>query len=264
MGRYGNRTTITDPRGNTRSFAFDPFGNQLARTFPDGSTERFFYDDLGRQERHVDFEGRSHVSSYDDLGRMTQRIDIAADGSNQDITTFAYDAFGRQVEVVQDRDGDLTTTADQDVTTNVFDDRGQLVEVDTPQGTLHYAYDDLGRQTAVFTDQSRIEYDHDVLGRLKTVTQVERFGETLPAPEVTTYSYTDIGALESVTLPNGVIAEYTYDRVNRPLSVTHTNADGVVLSNFEYTYDAVGNRLTAEETFDTDADGTADQTNAFT
>jgi len=138
------------------------------------------------------------------------------------------------------------------------------VEVDTPQGTLHYAYDDLGRQTEVFTDQSRIEYDHDVLGRLKTVTQVERFGETLPAPEVTTYAYTDVGALESVTLPNGVIAEYTYDLVNRPLSVTHTNEAGVVLSSFVYTYDAVGNRLTAEETFDTDADGTADQTNSFT
>jgi YD repeat-containing protein len=50
-----------------------------------------------------------------------------------------------------------------------------------------------------------------------------------------------------VSLPNGVSSNYAYDDAGRLTNLTHT-AGEQTLAAFQYTYDNLGNRLTANET----------------
>ena len=101
------------------------------------------------------------------------------------------------MEVVQDRDGDLLTTADQRVTANAYDDLGRLVTVAGDEGTIRYEYDLFGRRTRTYTGGedttgtpaagdgvavTDTRYSYDTLGRLDAVTVAERFDTPLASP----------------------------------------------------------------------------------
>jgi hypothetical protein len=48
-------------------------------------------------------------------------------------------------------------------------------------------------------------------------------------------------------MPNGVVTSYTYDNSDRVLSMTTRKASGIQVAGFNYTLDAVGNRLVLQE-----------------
>src|SRR5207244_11645572 len=58
------------------------------------------------------------------------------------------------------------------------------------------------------------------------------------------------GRRPSLTYPNGTSTSYTYDPASRLTSITHNGPSGVIES-VSYTYDAAGNRLTANRTVGT-------------
>ncbi|MBI1249378.1 tandem-95 repeat protein [bacterium] len=301
---HGNKTVIRDPLGRETRFTYDERGQMLTRTLPLGYgadgiegtpddtdlpegdfTERFEYDQNGRETLHVSFEGTVTRSTYDEAtGRLIQK-DFFADetqytdgaGTPAEIWTYQYDAFGRELEVLQDTDGNLNTTPDQRVTQNTYDSLGRLHVVANSEGTLVYDYDALGRQTSitVFAAQADIttatpervtSYTYDALGRLGTVTEDQAPASSSDTPLATSYRYDLRGNLDQTQLPNGVIEDYIYDDLDRLESLTHYAPDATPddlsdndkLAEFDYTVRADGQRTSSTETYwlDQDQDGT--------
>jgi YD repeat-containing protein len=280
----GNRTVLrdgvfqTDPldpdtidRTGARetAFTYDLQGRQTGHTLPDDEgqpteTERTQYDDYGRTCRQVDFLGRVTTYEYDDGqgagGRLVHvryyasEADEAAETVARTVS-YAYDAFGRQVEV-DDTESGATQTS--------YDDLGRIAWVSSPQGVVNYAYDDVtGALARTWTStvpggsaETSVAYGYDPLGRLASVTMETRDGQSLANPEVTEYVYDIMGNLDQVLQSNGVITDYAYGMMDRLQSLTHYGPDGTpgdlsdnpVLERFEYTVDADGNRTSETQT----------------
>ena len=140
-------------------------------------------------------------------------------------------------------------------TTHTYNADGRMVIRDTPQGTLTYEYDvQTGRQTAVQGVTTRTEYGYDVQGRLTSVLVVDRLG-TNPN-ELTEYIFNRFGQLDWEVGPNGVTKDNQYDdhgRLDRIVQFNDTNTNGqldageTMVAQFDYTHDAVGNRLSSAE-----------------
>tara|TARA_R110002167_G_scaffold352262_1_gene565134 strand:- start:1303 stop:19128 length:17826 start_codon:yes stop_codon:yes gene_type:complete len=226
----GRQTQIIDPLGNTTLFTYDERGNQLSRTLPDGSIETFTYDDMGRMLTHKSFEGVISGNVYEN-GVLIEKQFFNDESSYQNGSgtpdesfSYVYDAFGRIFSVTKQSASETRTT----ITT--YDSKGQLVQIDSPEGTVNYEYDQYGRKTRTYTGDpsdpvTDTLYTYDALGRLETVSVVERNDEVLATPETTTYEYDLIGNLDQTILPNGVITDYTYDELNRLETLTHYLTD---------------------------------------
>lgn len=180
-------------------------------------------------------------------------------------TFYTYDAFGRQVDVLQDADGNPTTDEDQRNTENSYNDAGQLVIVDSPEGVIRHEYDTVtGQNTCTWTGTTKAnattetDYAYDTLGRLDSVSAIRRNGAAIDVdagtdgnqPEVTDYVYDLLGNLEQVRLPNGVISDYDYDSLNR-LETLRTYKD----VNANRVWDSAVDQLLAEYDYDLAADG---------
>tara|TARA_E500000305_G_scaffold36763_3_gene28012 strand:+ start:86 stop:17857 length:17772 start_codon:yes stop_codon:yes gene_type:complete len=261
----GNQTSIIDPLGNQTNFTYDERGNQLNRSLPDGSIETFTYDDRERMLTHTSFEGVITRYVYDDSqsgsGRLTEKQFFndaasyqAGSGTPDETFSYVYDAFGREVSVTQQSSSETRTT------TTGYDSKGQVIQIDSPEGIVNYEYDQYGRKTRTYTGDpsdpiTDTLYTYDVLGRLETVSVVERNDEVLATPETTTYAYDLVGNLDQTILPDGVITDYAYDDLNRLDTLTHyleddtpedlSDNDKIVL---EYEVRADGKRTKETET----------------
>ena len=280
---HGNQVSIIDPNGHETRFTYDDLGRETSRTLPigvettgdpDDFIEEESYDELGRLDYEVSFEGVVTSYTYDDSqgagGRLVQMQyfdDLTAynggAGTPSEVVAYAYDAFGRQVGVIQDADGDLGTTADQRVEENAYNTRGQLIMVTSPEGVIHYEYDAVtGLHTRTWTAQytqtteadatTDTHYAYDSLGRLELVTQ-DRRNATDIAAEVTDYVYDLLGNLDQIRLPNGVVSDYAYDSLNR-LNLLRQFTDGTS-STVQYQYEPGVDNLLAEYDYTVAADG---------
>lgn len=82
------------------------------------------------------------------------------------------------------------------------------------------------------TGQPTITYAYDNANRLTGITQ---------GPSTITVEYDAAGRRKSLTLPNGVTAEYTYDAASQLTAITYEKG-AVVLGDITYQYDAAGRR----------------------
>jgi YD repeat-containing protein len=80
--------------------------------------------------------------------------------------------------------------------------------------------------------QTAVSYDYDNANRLTGVTQ----GTT-----AVTLAYDNANRRTSLTLPNGVVTEYTYDNVSQLTGLTYKLA-GTPFGDLAYAYDANGQR----------------------
>ncbi|NBD09932.1 RHS repeat protein [Corallococcus sp. c25j21] len=222
---------------------------------PSGSvgtlTWRHTYDANGNPVSMTDPKGQVSVSGYGLLDRLESRVysqhaqprelpSVNAEG-------FAYDGNGNLL-----RESLLKQTpsgAVEDATTYTYDalDRvkTRLREQDGKQ--LSFEYDAMGHRTRV-TDSDGVVtgYAYDALGRLRQA--------TLPVGVVEYRSWPD-SLPKGVVWPNGLSEGRCYDAAGQLLelvtvrgSVSDTcQANGPVVSQFAYTYDANGNRLTQVE-----------------
>ncbi len=278
---FGNQISITDPLGRITTFTYDERGNQLSRTLPDGLEETFSYDYLNRIFSHVSFEGVKTEYLYDDsLNGTGQLIEkqFFTEENVSDIPDesfyYEYDEWGREISVTQ------TNGVETRVTTQTYNGKGELIQIDSPEGTVSYEYDAYGRKTRTFTGDpadpiTDTLYTYDELGRLLTVSVVERNNVTLGTPETTRYEYDLVGNLDGSTLPNGVITDYIYDELNRLVSLIHyegdatpeTLSDNQKIVRFDYDLREDGRKNGSTETwyldeFDTNSDGVVDENEA--
>jgi RHS repeat-associated protein len=233
----GNQTSIIDPLNRETKFTYDDNGNQLTRTLLDGSIEYFEYDFKGRLIGQISFEGVITTYQYDNYNRLASKI-FSTNGINE-TWNYTYDQFDRVSEI--DQSGRIVKTT--------YDVQGRTKSIEMPEGIISYMYDEFGRQTSVQTDNDPPEiYGYDNFGRLNSVTSDSK---------TTIYEYDVFGNLAKTTLPNGVITTYEYDNMNRLVKETNyvdknnnkIMDEGEEVSQFEYSLDKQGRKLSAKEKF---------------
>jgi RHS repeat-associated protein len=240
----GKPTSLTGQLGQTWTYEYDAELYLSARTAPDGGVTRYEYDReqrltrivqadgstisytldaLGRQVVRTDGRGQVAHTTYDAGGRVASQTDEAGF-----VTTYSYDARGLLIE---------TTHPDGGIETIVRDQAGRVVsQTDPLGGVTSYVYDWQGDVVATTDPLGRVTaYVYDAAGQL--------LSQTDPAGAVTGYAYDAAGRTTSTTDPLGRITRWEYDSLGRVLEVT----DAAGFRAAAYTYDAVGNVITAYE-----------------
>jgi len=263
----GNRTVIRDALGRETRYVYDAAGNVLSRTLPLGTaqgadsqsfTEYFEYDAFGRTARAVSFEGVVTRYEYDAYGRLARVEYYAseADESNGKLDcSYSYktDVYGRTIATTKASASGAILR--EEATT--YSSSGSVVTVSGAEGVIRYEYDVYGRLTRTSSDRGDdVSYGYDEFGRLTTVCDAAQNDLT------TSYSYDDRGNLAKIVVSSGITTTYRYDASNRLVETTNfvdANANGVWdaasesrISQFEYGYDALGQKTSATERFGDD------------
>jgi RHS repeat-associated protein len=242
-------TRVNDATGGTVNYAYDTVNNRVSMTDANGHTTTYAYDRLNHLSSVTDPLGRISTSSYDAAGNMVSVTD-----SNGNTTGFTYDALNQltgisyadqtSVGYTYDAIGNRLSMADGSGTTSyVYDVMNQLTSVASPGGkTVTYGYDAVGNTLRMtYPDGKAVSYAYDDLNRLSRVTDW--------SGNVTSYAYDANSNLAGMTYPNGVTTEYSYDKNNRLVTQVNKVRHGLV-SRYEYTLDAAGNRVQIKEKYD--------------
>ncbi len=236
-GRRVKRTRTDTATGATRTTtwryhpdASDGTPGRLAaidgpRTDVDDIT-RFEYDADGNRTRVINAAGHvTKITAHDAYGRPTELVD-----PNGLVAQLAYDAAGRIKE--RERGARVTRFA--------YDDAGQLVRLERPDGSvLHYEYDSAHRVTAIEDeDGHRIEYTldaggnrtarhvHDASGAVarehrRAFDELGRLIRSIGAQgQTTTYAYDANDNRTATTDPAGERVTRAFDALDRVIRQT--------------------------------------------
>jgi RHS repeat-associated protein len=272
----GNKIKQIDALGRVTAWAYDVMGRSVKRTLPLGQSESMQYDVAGQLIAKTDFNGVTTRYSYDDAGRLAG-TDYAHDADvittytasgqresvtdGQGTTLYRYDARDRLVHV-QYPDGNAIAYG-YDAAGNrtqlhspaqdqafEFDELNRLWKVRTrvlggAERVASYGYDAVGNRTALAqADGTNTTTNFDSRNRLRqlltrTAAGVLLFGATYDVDA--TGARTGTGEFDA----NGPTRSvgYAYDGVKR-LTAEVIARSGQPDHRMEYSYDAVGNRLT--------------------
>lgn len=264
----GNVISTTDANGHVSAQAYDADGRQIGKTWPDGSTESYTYDPAtGDQLTHQLSDGHVNAMTYDAMDRLTaihyfdgQQVSFAYTPTGQRATvqdttgvsrytydnqdrTIAVDAPGGRVSYTYDADGNQQSIATpQGITTYTYDTLNNVASVTDPsQQATTYRYDAAGNRSSVtYPNGVVVDEGYDALNRLTSI--AAQIGMT----PIASYTYTlnPNGQRARATEANGATTTWAYDGAGRLTGETSADAQGAVLGQTSYTYDAVGNRLT--------------------
>ena len=222
LGRLAN---LRDARGQLTDFNYDPQGNLTGIGYADASAETFGYDSSGDVTTWHNRRGQAIQFTRNTQGQLTRK---------------AY-PDGRTIDYAYDNRGQLTNVTDsaQGITRLSYDARGFLTSITYPDGKgFTFEYNAAGRRTRrVGHDGYTLNYGYDAAGRLQSLTQ----GTT---NVLVTYTYDASGQLTRENKGNGTFTTYNYDASGQLVALTNHASLATVLSFFNYTYDAKGNRLT--------------------
>ena len=175
---------------------------------------------------------------------------MGASGSGKatQTVTYTYTTLGQQLEVSDSVSGN---------TTYAYDAFGNMVQAETPQGTINYVFDPATQNhTETWTEASGTStvkstnvitdtvYGYDSQGRLKSVTATKLKGSTVSLE--TQYTYDGAGNELTETLPDSEVTTYTYDDLNRLTELTEVKG-GTTLFSQIYTLNDDGTRATSLE-----------------
>jgi RHS repeat-associated protein len=283
--------SATGPDGKTYDYTYDHMGrfeSVVDAAVPTAKLVEYFYNGLGMVTKVQDKEQNAWDYTYDSLYRLTKTKSPDTGGTPNYMRYFYDDGF-RLTKVAGGDEG--TTEIDPVVYHYELsgpDPRGLLSKVaytnggTTVESHYHYSpegrytkttdwidptgpgneyfYDALGRVTKVadydyddVTDTSAVDYEYDYAGR---VTQVSDLHEN-----ITSYVYTNLNQLDTMTAPGNKTWDYDYDNFGRSTKVTYPNLmsstvdydpvdgavtkishkanGGAVKQSFEYTYNDV-------------------------
>jgi RHS repeat-associated protein len=270
-----NIVSMTNANGRTTGFEYDALNRIIKRVMPLGMSELYTYDQVGNVVTLTDFRGKQTSYEYDAMNRLlAKRPDTTLNEPN---ISFTYTPTGRR-NSMSDASGTTNYTYDlrdrllskqtpqgtltygYDAADNVsslrssnvdgasfdytYDDLGRLDRVTDNQlspGITQYTYDDVGNlKTDVRPNGVRAQYTYSALNRLTNLA-IDKAGTTFA-----NYGYTvdKTGRRLSVTEQGGRTFTYTYDETYK-LSREAMAGDPDPAKNgaVDYTYDAVGNRL---------------------
>jgi RHS repeat-associated protein len=184
---------------------------------------------------------------YDVLNRPITNTDALGR-----ITRFEYDTVGNRVSLT-DPSGQ-TTRWD-------FDALNRMVrDIDALGAAATFAYDSEGnRIEAVDRSGRRRTFGYDVLNRLTT----EQWWTGNAVTRTTTQTFDAVGNRLTVTDPDSRLT-FTYDGLNRVLSVDTAGTPGGPAVKLDYQYDTVGNRTRVQDTAGARVDSFFDNRNLLT
>ncbi|SDH67851.1 LamG-like jellyroll fold domain-containing protein [Pseudonocardia oroxyli] len=155
----GLLATLTDPLGDTTTYAYDQLGNLSSTTAPDTGVTRNSYDLLGNQLSVTDPTGAVQTATYDLLGRPLTSTEVVRQTSTAHTTTYSY-GTGGWLEGITSPEG-VTTSA-------TYNAAGETVSVTDGAGnTSTTDYDAAGRPTRdTLPDGSYSRSFYDLAGRM--------------------------------------------------------------------------------------------------
>jgi YD repeat-containing protein len=222
----GRLQDTTDNLGNTRTFEYDSRDNLVQITDALGNVTRYSYDGLDRRietNRHMTVDG---TGSTPVVGHL--------------IHQYRYDLNGRVGRLID---------PENNATTYQYDPLNRLIKQDMVDGsTMEYGYDDNDNVVTVKdANGSVIEIVYDDADR-----PVYRTGLTLAVGvhNITQwFNYDNMNRLVEATEhpPTGpdIEIDLRYDSLNR-IREERSQLGGSPLRTFTYSYDGVGNRLSAD------------------
>ena len=198
--------------GKGPSYTYTPDGKLSQRTWARGIVTDYSYDAWGSLTNTVYSDGTPTISlTYDALGRQNEARDSAG------VTTFLYDSFGPLTNET------VIGVAGTNTIERFWDDYGR---------TAGYALNGI-RQTTIGYDSATARIESMLTN-----------GSDTPF----TWSYypgTDLKS--SLVYPNRLSASWVYDANNQLLQVCNATPTNVI-SQYDYTYDAAGRRVSCGKT----------------
>ena len=225
-----NLTEVTDAKGSSTKYSYDQLNRLVKEETPIGIITRYEYDAVGNKIASTDGKGQVIRYEYDSLNRMVKKI--YPDGA---FVTYKYDYASRVTEISEVRG----TKGDGRIDYQ-YDNLNRIIRIESIQSgktsTIDYEYDAAGnRVKMVDQDAGKSLYEWTALNQLKTLTN--------PQNQQTSFSYNEMGNLDSVVYANGIRIEYSFDKMNHLERIENKSTSGQVLSNYDYTYDPAGRRI---------------------
>ncbi|HUQ87853.1 MAG TPA: PKD domain-containing protein [Vicinamibacterales bacterium] len=263
----GNRTAVVDARNNRTTFTYNLANRLTATTLPNGGVENYSYDAAGRMIAKQDALGRTITFAYDANGRLvtrgypdassvqftytpTGKRASASDGRGT--THYAYDIRdrltsltypdGKQITYSYDATGNLVSISSLAGTISYIYDKGRLHQVVDAAGRVTtFTYDAVGNRTGLsYPNGTSAAYVYDANDRLSQLTHNGISGQ------LANYAFTldATGARTRIDESTGAVKNYSYDVLSRLTEERVTDLLGNPIFQNDYSYDAVGNRLT--------------------
>ncbi|MGC2695109.1 MAG: RHS repeat-associated core domain-containing protein, partial [Candidatus Angelobacter sp.] len=220
-------TTVTDPKGNTTTYHFNPQGFLLDVTDALGEKTIYTLDPGNNQVLTVtDHLGRTTAFDYDSLGNVIA-ITRLSGTPNAVTTSFTYDPTFNTVTNLTDPLGRTTTLK--------YDRSGNLLSVADALGKpMTFAYDSNGELISSTDALGKVTKFSFLNGDLVRITD--------PLGRVTTRFIDAIGRMLSLTNPLGQTITYQYNPLNELALVTDPQHNQT-----SFTYDGNGNLLTTAD-----------------
>ncbi|WP_311208454.1 MULTISPECIES: DUF6531 domain-containing protein [unclassified Aeromicrobium] len=257
----GRVKTMTDARGNTTGYVYDKNDRTTGVNLPgynmitcpltlDVNCIRYNYDQNGRLSQRIE-DAKSTYFAYDRIGRQTQ-ISTPAGTLTFDVVGMSYDAAGNMIGYGQTVDG----VSGQDITFYSYDAAGRPDQMINSFGTIRFKTDKDGRTTETAYEPqtgypgTTVTYDYARNGRPKQMKWKTTDGTTastwdydytinLPAP----FGEVDVPQMQSrkvtTSAPGLTAGTRSYTYAEQRLA----KADDTAGTDYEYTYDKVGNIL---------------------
>ncbi len=234
----GNRTAVIDSRGQRIEYEYNAIDRlEKVLYFEAGNWDTpvksvdFDYDNLGNLKSYDDGT-TSAAYEYDDLQQKTSE-------------TVNYGGFSLSYAYTYTDNGlkKTFTGPDGTVIEYAYDDNNRLVGIAVPgQGQVNYQYDAAHWNRPAgktIPGGGSTEYDYDPLMQLATMTSRDPGRNTLMSRE---YEYSPAGNITDKRTEHGDYS-YNYDELHRLVGALNPT-----LPDEDYTYDAMGNRLTSGAT----------------
>lgn len=244
----GRLLTVTDPLGRTQQLQYDNMdrvqqsidamggitiighdnnGNVTGVTDPrqaalgtQGKSHGYTPDSRNRTHIYTDPLGKTVSYGYDGLNHLTSVLD-----RNGNTTSTQFDGLGRPKLI--------TFQKGSTITINWLDSKNQVQFVDSVNGTITFTYDNFFRITSEAGPGYEVDYTYDGANRritmtVKGQTQVKYYyydnnwlEKVVQGSRSVQLKYDNAGRPKTITLPNSVVATYTFDNANRLKSIVY-------------------------------------------
>ena len=237
----GKLVRVTDHLGNITTSTFDSLGRRITTDDANLGHWTYEYNKKGMLTKQTDGRGVGIQFAYDAMGRLLRK-DYTTPAGIDPMTSavYTYDEAAVPFSI-----GKLTRMTDASGTTAFnYDYLNRLVkEARTVDGTtynLQSAYDFMGRLTNfAYPNGHKAVYGYNAAGGIETVSLA---AGTNTYRLITNITYNAAGQVTRMACGNGVVSDYSYNPQTLKLDHKHSvNAGGVVLQDFAYTRDPVGN-----------------------
>ncbi|MBX9782098.1 MAG: T9SS type A sorting domain-containing protein [Chitinophagaceae bacterium] len=265
----GNVTALTDANNNSTAYTYDNLNRVLRTTFPDGKFMEYGYDKKSNIISKRLTDGTTILYAYDSLSRIKTKT--LPDGQ---VYSYTYDAANRL----------LTASNNSGTVTFAYDVLNRVISETSNGRTVKYNYSITGRtQTTVYPDSTVITKTFDTRNRLTGISKNgssvvsyqytnanQLVSKTFANGVTSTMQYDFANRLSGISTGNGTIQnmsfaydknqnktavsrlnttgkseQFTYDNGNRLTNYKRGPVGGPFTINNTYTYDALGNRISA-------------------